>query len=408
MSTAEPSAPSLKRVARGELCSGCGGCAAVAPGKIAMGYSARGFLRPEQTAPLTKDEDASIAAICPGLVMEQRAEGRRDHLLWGPIVATRIGHSMDPALRRHASSGGALSALLIHMLETKAVDFVLQISAAPELPFANRTVISRSAKEVASAAGSRYAPSAPLAEIAPLLESGERGAFVGKPCDVAALRAMARRDPRIDAAFPYMVSFFCGGVPSLDGARGVLKALGVEERDLAAFRYRGDGWPGFAAATRQDGSVERMSYAASWGDILSRTVQFRCKICPDGTGGMADVVCADAWECDERGYPLFEEAEGQSLIVARTGKGEALVAAALGGGALTGETVSDEVIAAMQPGQLKRKHLALSRILASTLLGRPRPRFSGFNLGKAALKGGAFANLRSFMGTAKRILRGRA
>jgi coenzyme F420 hydrogenase subunit beta len=37
-----------------------------------------------------------------------------------------------------------------------------------------------------------------------------------------------------------------------------------------------------------------MSYADSWGGILSRHVQFRCKICPDGTGGFADVVCADA------------------------------------------------------------------------------------------------------------------
>ena len=60
--------------------------------------------------------------------------------------------------------------------------------------------------------------------------------------------------------------------------------LGVAPEDLAAFRYRGDGWPGYATATRRDGSAERMSYNDSWGDILTRHVQFRCKICPDGVG----------------------------------------------------------------------------------------------------------------------------
>ena len=50
-----------------------------------------------------------------------------------------------------------------------------------------------------------------------------------------------------------------------------------------------------------------MSYAQSWGEILTKHVQFRCKVCPDGSGGFADVACADAWYGDERGYPSFEE-----------------------------------------------------------------------------------------------------
>src|SRR3712207_7050821 len=38
----------------------------------------------------------------------------------------------------------------------------------------------------------------------------------------------------------------------------------------------------------------------------------RCKICPDGTGEFADIVCADAWYGKD-GYPDFAEREGRSL-----------------------------------------------------------------------------------------------
>ncbi len=59
---------------------------------------------------------------------------------------------------------------------------------------------------------------------------------VGKPCDVAALRALERQDTRVSARFPVMLSFFCAGVPSLEGAAGILKALEVQERDLVIFQ----------------------------------------------------------------------------------------------------------------------------------------------------------------------------
>jgi coenzyme F420 hydrogenase subunit beta len=346
-----PASPALARVAAGRLCSGCGGCAAAAPGKIAMALEPPGFLRPVQRAPLTAEEERTVAAICPGLRLDQAAEGRADDPLWGPHLGVWTGHATDPGLRHAASSGGALSALLVHLLESGAVEFVLQTAADPDNPLGNRTVLSRTAAEVMAASGSRYAPSAPLAGIEAHLGQGRRFAFVGKPCDVGALRAMARRDPRVDACIPVTLSFFCAGVPSQAGAAAVLDRLGAPPEEVAAFRYRGNGWPGSAVATLRDGGERAMSYHDSWGRVLSKHVQFRCKICPDGVGGLADIVCADAWECDEEGYPLFEEREGVSLVVARTGAGRALLEGAVAAGRLSVTPLPIGRVAAMQPGQ---------------------------------------------------------
>ena len=406
-SSAISPSPSLKRIARGNLCAGCGGCALAAPGKIEMELQPPGYLRPVQKAALSPQEDARIARICPGLGQTVDAGGRRDDILWGPYVDMRTGWARDETLRHTASSGGGLSAVLVHLLDTGAVEGVIQTAAAPDVPVANVTVLSDSAGDVLRAAGSRYAPSAPLAGLDRHLDSGRRFAFVGKPCDVAALRALAADDPRIDRQIPVMLSFFCAGVPSQAGAEQVLKTLGTDLDSTASFRYRGNGWPGFATAVLKDGSQKSMSYFDSWGKILSNHVQLRCKICADGTGKAADLVFADAWECDHRGYPLFEEQEGVSLIVARSASGKALLEACESGGALETAPFDVDTLANLQPGQSGRRRVVLARLLGLRCLGRPVPRYRGLHLLAAARRSRLSATARNFLGILRRGVSGR-
>ncbi len=365
-----------------------------------------GFLRPDQTANVTAKQEARIRSVCPGVTVTQEPAGRVDHPLWGPIVAVRSGYSTDPALRSHASSGGALSGLLEHLLTTGTVDEVLETAPSLDRPTGNRTVINRDSKGIYLAAGSRYAPSAPLDGLERVLAGDRRIAFVGKPCDVAAIRAMGQFDPRISERIPVALSFFCAGVPSLAGASEILRKLELDETDVVGFRYRGDGWPGSAAATLADGRRAQMSYADSWGGILSKHVQFRCKICPDGTGGHADIVCADAWKTDERGYPSFEEGEGLSLIVSRTDVGEKIVRDALGAGRISAVPYPTSEITRMQPGQTKKRRLVLARLAALKITMRPTPRYRGFHLLFNASQAGIWANLRDFMGTLRRVVSG--
>lgn len=389
------------------LCSGCGACAVAASGRIEMRLTEEGFLRPAVRAPLSAEQEGVVRDVCPGRRMDLFAGDRTDHPLWGPLVSVREGHASDVATRHAGSSGGVLTALLTHLLESGGVDRVLQTGADTARPYANATVLSDDEAAVLAAAGSRYAPSAPLAGLEEVLALPGKTAFVGKPCDVAGLRALARRDARIDAKIPYMLSFFCAGVPSLAGAREVLQRMQVDEADLASFRYRGNGWPGYATAERRDGARVRMTYAESWGGVLSSHLQFRCKICPDGTGMFADVVCADAWACDDKGYPTFEEGDGISLILCRTRKGEDLVHRARGSRRIAAHIVSAEKIAAMQPGQLRRKQAALVRIAAHWLFTGGGVHFTGFQLVRSAMMAKWTSHLREFAGTVRRLWRAR-
>ncbi|GGE03494.1 hypothetical protein GCM10011529_07460 [Polymorphobacter glacialis] len=403
------SSPALARVERGRLCTGCGLCAAIAPAAITMAMTPPGYLRPRQSAPLTPPQESAIAASCPALVIDERGlTAPVDDALWGRAHFIGTGHATDAALRHQASSGGVISALLVHALETGLVAFVVQTGADPLLPMANVTTASTTAAEVFASAGSRYTASAPLADLETWLTRPGRFAFVGKPCDVSALRAHARTDPRVDAKVPLMLAFFCAGIPSAAGTGRILERLGVVAKDVATFRYRGDGWPGFATATLNDGSSHRMSYADSWGDILSKEVQFRCKICPDAIGNAADIACADAWIGDERGYPSFAEQDGRSLVMARSTAGLALLDDARNTGRVETAPLAIDQIALMQPAQARRKKEILARLAAMAVTGRPRPHYHGLQLWQAAARGTPRQHARSFAGLVRRLLQGRA
>lgn len=401
------SSPALDIVARGNLCAGCGACSAIAD-NIAMDYR-DGFLRPSVSGPVSTAEDQVIAAVCPGIGLTLSHDAPMDHDIWGPIRSVQSGHSTDDALRFQASSGAGVSGLLCFLLDSGQVDFALHTAADPDNPIGNRTVISRSRDDVLNAAGSRYAPSAPVAAVAETaaaaLAAGETGVFVGKPCDVAALSALRDRDPDIAAAFPYVLSFFCAGVPSAEGARELVRTLGKDPDDIAAFRYRGRGWPGRATATDKDGDEASMTYQESWGAVLSKHIQFRCKICADGVGGFADIACGDAWEADENGYPMFEERAGSSLIIARTKKGQELLDAAMAAGAIETAPFPVENIAKIMRAQVWRKSVASARMTAARIIGRPTPKYRGLRLEAAAKYASKMERFRNFLGVFKRMRR---
>ena len=396
----------LARVNRGDLCSGCGACAALAPDKITMDVQAPGFLRPVQSSDLTGEEERGITTACPGLGQTVIADGRTDDPLWGPYISMEVGHATDPDIRFAGSSGGALSMMLVHLVADGVVDAVIQTAASPELAIGNTTVITSDVAGITQAAGSRYAPSAPLADLPDHIATGQRFAFVGKPCDVAALRAMQVRDPDLRSQIPVLLSFFCAGVPSHAGGKAVLSALDTDLAQTESFRFRGNGWPGQATATQQDGTEKSMSYHASWGGILSKHVQHRCKICADGTGTAADIVCADAWESDADGYPTFNEAPGISLIVARTQLGAQLIQAAKNMARLETAPFDPATLAAIQPGQRERRRALFARLIGRRIAGKPIPKYQGLHLRTAARQNPALRNIKNLLGMLRRSLKG--
>lgn len=400
----------LRRILDADLCAGCGACVAVlGAGSGEMQLTAAGFLRPVPFKPLDAEQEASVRAVCPGIHLAHPtalAPGTSVDPIWGPIRRVFAGHAEDAEVRHRGSSGGVLSALLIHLLESGAVDFIVQTRAAASDPLRNEVAFSRTRDDVLAASGSRYSPAAPVAELERAFAEGGRFAFVGKPCDVAAVRKYLASFPHLTERVPYLLSFMCAGTPSQRGTNEVLQRMQVKPQEVVQFRYRGNGWPGSTRAVTTEGRVEELDYNTAWGKVLNRHLQTRCKLCPDGTGEFADIVCADAW-FGRDGYPEFEEREGRSLLISRTPVGQSVIDEAVTHHRVRVVDFEVEDIRGIQPYQHRRKRELLSRLAARRLAMRQVPQYVHMGLNESAALNGLYSNVRAFLGALKRHLRGR-
>jgi coenzyme F420 hydrogenase subunit beta len=148
-------------------------------------------------------------------------------------------------------------------------------------------------------------------------------------------------------------------------------------------------------------------YDESWGKTLGPTTQWRCKLCPDGIGESADIVCADAWDTDEKGYPVFTEGEGVSALIARTSRGQRVIEEAARSGAISLMPLDVDHLTEAQPLQVTRRRFLLARLIGSRLAGRGTPRFRGFGLSRWILFAPREA-IRTVRGTYRRVRRYRA
>jgi coenzyme F420 hydrogenase subunit beta len=381
-------------------CSGCGACVLLDP-RLRMRVDGGGHSRPvaDRAAPAAPVPRAAelFPVVCPGRRMTaQRPAGSVRNALLGPVVQAWEAWATDPAIRHRGSSGGALTALSGWLAETGEVTQVVAAAAAPADPTVTVPIALMDRESALAAAGSRYAPVSNAAHPRAL---DAAGAVVGKPCEASALRSLAVAQ---GVPAPLLLSFFCAGVPTQQATSDLVQHLGLAaDEPLTHLRYRGQGWPGRFTAVSADGREVSASYDESWGQHLGRTTQWRCKICPDGVGESADIAAGDLWRVDERGYPVFAESDGMSVLIARTLRGQDVVQRAVAAGVLRVQPVDLAAVVAAQPLQVSRRTTLFARLLGARAAGRPVPRYRGFGLLALAVREPRTA-LRAGRGTFRR------
>jgi coenzyme F420 hydrogenase subunit beta len=398
-------------VLKNNLCCGCGGCILALDNLASsMKINEKGFLRPFFQPELSKQTLSQLLTICPGVNLGLKKTNINNcpndtnyDLIFGKYINIYVANSNNKKNRFQGSSGGILTEIACHLLRNKIVDGIFQVGADPENPLLCKTFLTRVENEVLTCAGSRYAPSSPLCDVGQMIKPGEKYAFIGKPCDISAINNLFSENYLPKKSFPVLLSFFCAGIPSQKATEKVVLKIGLDPARIESFRYRGMGWPGGVQAISKDGIKKTMTYKESWGKILSKDVQFRCKVCWDGIGEESDIVAADAWY-GEDGYPDFSEREGRSLVITRTKKGNDIFDNLIKNGLVLSEKTHVKEIYKMQPGQLKRKKVMLSRVIGAHLLLRPVPKYNFYTLLKAAKEASIIDQLKNMIGIIRRIL----
>jgi coenzyme F420 hydrogenase subunit beta len=409
---------SLEEIVEGGLCIGCGLCQSIAgAGKIHMVLTPEGRERPVARSTLDAATLERINTICPGTRVEGAADGtegaaagavgtRAMHdVVWGPAEHLAIGYAGDPEVRYRGSTGGVLTALGRFLLASGRAKFILHVAASPREPMRSERRLSFDAVSVLDAAGSRYAPAAPLVDFTALLDRAEPFALIAKPCDVAAVRNLARIDSRVDRYLRYALTFVCGGASDLTKSEDVVSEMGIGPDELSLFRYRGYGCPGPVRLETKNGRSFELTYQDMWEDEATWRIQPRCKICPDAIGESADLAASDVWP---GGGPAGED-EGFNGIIVRTQRGLELYRAALAAGAIVAEPreIGFREFDDFQPHQVRKKRAVWARLAGMRAAGQPVPETINLRLTECARLNTLRENLDEARGARRRAGQGR-
>ena len=381
-----------------EYCTGCGLCAC--QNKAVLRKDEKGFLYPES------GDKEWLKKVCPTMSF---LESDRDiNKIWGREEGVYLGWSTDPSLREKASSGGILTELASFLLDENKVDCVIHICKSADNPTKTEICYSYNREELEKRCGSRYAISHPLAEL-DKIDFEKTYAFIGKPCDIVALKNFMKLNPILEKNILYTMSFFCMGLPSEKAQENLLLQLGCETNSCKDLQYRGNGWPGFTTAVDENGKNYKMDYDTSWGKILGRDLMPACRFCLDGIGEMADVACGDAWYLTDSGQADFSEHAGRNVIFARTKKGLELIRKAQEKQRIEMKEYNnyENSLMKIQKSQYERRIAMRARVLALKIMRKPYPVYSHKILKKYASKLTKGKQLRICLGTCKRIIKGK-
>lgn len=387
------------------LCIGCGACFAYCNNNaVKLVNIATLGIRPQFSPTICSNCSNECLAVCPGFKViakpfpDSESQIADFNRLLGTTYGIWQGCSSDPQMRHAASSGGILSALAIYCLENEGMSFVVHTGMNPEMPWHNRTVISKNRDDIMTNAGSRYAPSSPCELFRKIEESDKPCVFIGKPCDVAAINMARQKLPRLDEKLGLVLSFFCAGTPSTEATVDLLTELEIGTQDVKSIRYRGQGWPGNFSVQYGDNRKKSITYMEAWSRI-SKKRPFRCHICPDSFGQLSDIASGDAWSQFSR----EEHNEGLSHILVRSQVGREILSKAHKAGYIAITNIPSTNVIQGQ-GLIKRKKQVFGRLLAMFLLGRPYTRFKNFHLFRSWIENNPIILLNSVFGTIKRML----
>lgn len=370
---------SIQDVVHSGLCISCGACVVADEQPFVM-RELHGMPVPD-LATIRTDWGTGIAwRVCPGRGYDISAGARvrfadapnedLDLGRWHTAWACRA--TASDVLPR-ASSGGAMTALAVHLLRTGKVDAVAVTHMVPGSQGPRgHTVLATTLDELYEAQGSKYCP-VPALEIVPQIRSFDgRIAFIGTPCQVAGLRLLQKEEPALASKVVLTIANFCGGFRDLRETNRIIERAGHVPRDVVALSFRGEGQPGVMRIEDCHGRISRLPYP-DYVRLTGMTKHLRCRLCVDATGEWADLSFGDAW------IPRYlNSGRAWSLVLARTAYAAALLESMRDSGELVLDSVGVEEIRRSQAGNLtSKKQRQSARRRLRCWLHLPLPDFDG-------------------------------
>jgi len=262
--------------------------------------------------------------------------------MMGHIERAYLSYAADEKVRSGAASGGAVSALLLHLLESGEIDgaVVTRIKCA-DGRIGAEVFVATDREGVLAARTSKYFDVPLVRECRRLLaDFPGKVAVVALPCHTTILRRLASRDPALGSKIKYIVTLFCGHSSDRYLLEKVLERKGIEQERVVEFAFRRGRWRGRMCGRLADGTEFSFPFVHfSYYHNLNFFCLPRCLRCHDHMGYESDFSAGDAWLREMKKRPVKH-----SIIFSRNEQATAILDEMVRGGKLIAEEIGAETV----------------------------------------------------------------
>lgn len=236
----------------------------------------------------------------------------------GPYLRLVTAQTTNPPIRKVAQNGGAVTGLLTFALEKKIIDGAIVSVVSKEKPFCPVPILATSVQEIFESAGTRYTYSPNVQALSEATKQGVKAvAFVGTPCQVAAVRRM--REKGLDCTRPvkFLIGLMCSEAFTYDDlmVKHVQNKLGINLHSVKRTKIVAD----------------KMAIITGEGEVAVPLVTIKkyarkaCERCRDFSSELADISVGGLGLGDwtlvivrtDIGEQIFGEAEKAEALVTR-------------------------------------------------------------------------------------------
>ena len=136
----------------------------------------------------------------------------RPEFYMGEHICARMGYAADGNIRANAASGGMVTALLCHMLETGEIDGAwVTRSEIKDGKLGYKTFIATTREELMESSSSVYMYMPLMKHVDMLREFNGKLAVVLVPCQMRAFTAMLEKEPALKEKVVLKLGLYCSG-----------------------------------------------------------------------------------------------------------------------------------------------------------------------------------------------------
>lgn len=272
----------------------------------------------------------------------------------GEHIACRMGYAADESIRANAASGGMITALLCHLLETKQIDGAwVTRSEIKDGKLGYKTFIATTCEQLRESSSSVYMYMPLLKHVDMLREFDGKVAVVLVPCQMRAFSAMLEKDTALAEKVALKVGLYCSGSHHENATLVPLRKKKISLENAVRLYYRRGHWRGLSTVVYADGSEKTLSYPKTICAYKNAYFFSResCMVCQDHYCNAADISFGDIWLKEMKKNPIKH-----TSCVIRNPKALDMFNSAVDSGAIIARRIDDTRMVRSQKRALVFKH----------------------------------------------------